>query len=200
VAIDLDQPGTLPGRVLVGGHDFFCTARLSPDASRMTWLAWDHPNMPWNGTTLYLRTRPTTPADARVIARCRSVFQPEWSPDGISLFRPNRMVEPLCTAATGTAAALSHAGGSACRNGILACRHTPRRPGGSYAPIRRRARATGHIGRRADPAAIETVDEGSVPKAPRHFDRSSHSTCCQAISHAKQATDLLIAPNCTLPP
>src|SRR5215471_6900471 len=31
VAIDFDHPGTSPGRVLAGGHDFFCSARLSPD-------------------------------------------------------------------------------------------------------------------------------------------------------------------------
>jgi hypothetical protein len=54
VAIDLDRPGTSPGSVLVEGHAFFGSARLSPDANRMLWLAWDHPNMPWNGTTLYL--------------------------------------------------------------------------------------------------------------------------------------------------
>jgi hypothetical protein len=40
--------------VLVGGHDFFASPRLSPDGSRLIWLAWDHPNMPWNGSTLYL--------------------------------------------------------------------------------------------------------------------------------------------------
>jgi hypothetical protein len=34
VAIDLDQPDTSPGRVLVHGHDFFSSARLSPDANR----------------------------------------------------------------------------------------------------------------------------------------------------------------------
>ena len=43
-----------PGRVLAGGHDFFCSPRLSADGNRLAWLAWDHPNMPWNGTTLYL--------------------------------------------------------------------------------------------------------------------------------------------------
>jgi dienelactone hydrolase len=85
-AIDLDQPGTSPGRVLAGGHDFFSSARLSPDASRMVWLAWDHPNMPWNGTTLYLADigADGAPARIRVIAGgvAESVFQPEWSPDG----------------------------------------------------------------------------------------------------------------------
>jgi dienelactone hydrolase len=86
VAIDLDEPGTSPGRVLAGGHDFFSSARLSPDASRMVWLAWDHPNMPWNGTTLYLADigADGAPAGTRAIAGglTESVFQPEWSPDG----------------------------------------------------------------------------------------------------------------------
>jgi dipeptidyl aminopeptidase/acylaminoacyl peptidase len=86
VAIDLDGGGASAGEVLVGGHDFFCSARLSPDGNRMLWLAWDHPNMPWNGTTLYLaHVDPAgAPADVRVIAGGldESVFQPEWSPDG----------------------------------------------------------------------------------------------------------------------
>jgi AraC-like DNA-binding protein len=86
VAIDLDQPGPSPGRVLVDGHDFFSSARLSPDANRMLWLAWDHPNMPWNGTTLYLAEMGPDggPAGTRVIAGgvAESIFQPEWSPDG----------------------------------------------------------------------------------------------------------------------
>jgi dipeptidyl aminopeptidase/acylaminoacyl peptidase len=86
VAIDLDGGGTSAGEVLVGGHDFFCSARLSPDGNRMLWLAWDHPNMPWNGTTLYLAEvdRGGAPGGLRVIAGGldESVFQPEWSPDG----------------------------------------------------------------------------------------------------------------------
>src|SRR6202790_5205552 len=54
VAIDLDQTEPEPGLILVGGHDFFAAPRLSPDGHRLLWLAWDHPNMPWNGTVLYL--------------------------------------------------------------------------------------------------------------------------------------------------
>ena len=86
VAIDLDGNGGSPGQVLAGGHDFFCSARLSPDESLIVWLAWDHPNMPWNGTTLYLSNVGVdgTFANTRVIAggAAESVFQPEWSPDG----------------------------------------------------------------------------------------------------------------------
>jgi dienelactone hydrolase len=86
VAIDIDQIGTSPGRVLVRGHDFFSSARLSPNAGHMLWLAWDHPNMPWNGTTLYLADigADGAPVGTQVIAggQAESIFQPEWSPDG----------------------------------------------------------------------------------------------------------------------
>src|SRR6185369_6967626 len=54
VAVDLEGAGAQPGQVLAQGHDFFSSPRLSSDGSKLLWLAWDHPNMPWNGTTLYL--------------------------------------------------------------------------------------------------------------------------------------------------
>src|SRR5262245_32297701 len=53
VAVDLGG-GSGPGHVLASGHDFYAAPRLSPDGSSLAWLAWDHPNMPWNGTHLYL--------------------------------------------------------------------------------------------------------------------------------------------------
>jgi dipeptidyl aminopeptidase/acylaminoacyl peptidase len=86
VTIDLRRPGADAGRVLAGGHDFFSTPRLSPDGRSLAWLAWDHPNMPWNGTLLYLAEIGADGAlgQARVIAGgvSESIFQPEWSPDG----------------------------------------------------------------------------------------------------------------------
>src|SRR5262249_57707384 len=53
VAVDLGG-GSRPGHVLASGHDFYASPRLSPDGRWLAWLAWDHPNMPWNGTRLYL--------------------------------------------------------------------------------------------------------------------------------------------------
>ena len=90
VAVDLAQPGASPGRVLAGGHDFFSSPRLSPDGRRLAWLAWDHPNMPWNGTSLYLAELADDGAivgTPLVIAGgpAESIFQPEWSPDGADL-------------------------------------------------------------------------------------------------------------------
>src|SRR6266702_8202477 len=86
VGVDLAQPGRNPGQVLVGGHDFVAGPRLSPDGRALLWLAWDHPNMPWNGTTLFVATLDAAGnvRDPQPIAggATESVFQPEWSPDG----------------------------------------------------------------------------------------------------------------------
>jgi dipeptidyl aminopeptidase/acylaminoacyl peptidase len=78
------------GRVLAGGHDFFSSPRLSPDGRTLVYLAWDHPNMPWVGTTLYLvdLTDDGGPAGAPAVIAggpSESLFQPEWSPDGSTL-------------------------------------------------------------------------------------------------------------------
>ncbi len=89
VAVALDGSAAAPGRVLLSGHDFYASPRLSPDGSWLTWLAWDHPNMPWNGTLLYLAEVATDGAvgEPRLIAggAAESIFQPEWSPDGASI-------------------------------------------------------------------------------------------------------------------
>src|SRR5262245_5671849 len=89
VAVDL-RPDAEPGRVLAGGHDFFASPRLSPDGGKLVWLTWDHPNMPWNGTTLWLGH---FAADGTLVGNperitggpAESIFQPEWSPDGAAI-------------------------------------------------------------------------------------------------------------------
>ena len=39
---------------VVDGHDFFSAPRVSPDGRQLAWLCWDHPNMPWDGTELWV--------------------------------------------------------------------------------------------------------------------------------------------------
>ena len=92
VRIDVTRPSE--GRVLVSGNDFYSNPRLSPDGSRLAWLTWCHPNMPWDGTELWvaeLREDGALARAERVAGGEReSIFQPEWSPDGILHFVSDR--------------------------------------------------------------------------------------------------------------
>jgi dipeptidyl aminopeptidase/acylaminoacyl peptidase len=85
VAVDL-VGGHEPGRILASGHDFYSSPRLSPDGRRLIFLAWNHPNMPWNGTVLFLADMAEHGAigEPQAIAGgdAESIFQPEWSPEG----------------------------------------------------------------------------------------------------------------------
>jgi dipeptidyl aminopeptidase/acylaminoacyl peptidase len=73
------------GRILIDGHDFFSSPRLSPDGRRLAWLSWDHPNMPWDGTRLWSAeiNQDGSLSDVRLLAGGdrESIAQPVWSPD-----------------------------------------------------------------------------------------------------------------------
>ncbi|MEK7468015.1 MAG: prolyl oligopeptidase family serine peptidase [Planctomycetota bacterium] len=91
-AISLDRESE--GTVLVRGSDFYSSPRLSPDGSQLAWLSWNHPNMPWDGTELRVaQIRPDgSLGEARLVAGGaeESIFQPEWSPDGVLHFVSDR--------------------------------------------------------------------------------------------------------------
>ncbi|WP_204153357.1 S9 family peptidase [Leptolyngbya sp. CCY15150] len=108
LSLDPDSYGT----VLVSGSDFYASPRLSPDGRHLAWISWNHPNMPWDGTELWLAEvdEQGQVHGAHCIAGGleESVFQPEWSPDGVLYFVSDRtgwwnlyrwhdnMVEPMC--------------------------------------------------------------------------------------------------------
>jgi dipeptidyl aminopeptidase/acylaminoacyl peptidase len=82
VAVATD--GSLAVRDLIGGSDFLYGPRLSPDGRHLAWLAWDHPNMPWDGTQL--RVAPVEggsvgPAATILGGLTEAVQQPEWADD-----------------------------------------------------------------------------------------------------------------------
>jgi dipeptidyl aminopeptidase/acylaminoacyl peptidase len=87
VAIDLASGEV---SVLVGGADFYAAPRLSPDGGQLAWLAWNHPNLPWDGTELFVAPvdgdgRPGAPV--RIAGSASdAVSQPGWSPEGILHF------------------------------------------------------------------------------------------------------------------
>jgi dipeptidyl aminopeptidase/acylaminoacyl peptidase len=82
------------GDVLVSGADFYSSPRLSPDGRRLAWLSWNHPNLPWDGTELWVADLDETGgiADRTLVAGgpTESVFQPEWSPDDVLHFASDR--------------------------------------------------------------------------------------------------------------
>jgi len=89
----VDSEGLLWPQVLVEGHDFFSQPRWSPDGKALAWIAWDHPNMPWDGSTLYVAQVVAGDSALPAIGEARAVaggpdvavFQPEWSADGSRL-------------------------------------------------------------------------------------------------------------------
>jgi dipeptidyl aminopeptidase/acylaminoacyl peptidase len=91
VAVPADGSG--PPRTLVRGADFYSSPRISPSGDRLAWTAWNHPNMPWDGTELWDAPLSSS-GDGVVLGEPRriaggpkvSVFQPEWSPDGVLHF------------------------------------------------------------------------------------------------------------------
>jgi dipeptidyl aminopeptidase/acylaminoacyl peptidase len=91
-AITLD--GTKGEQVLVQGHDFYSNPRISPDGKRLAWLAWNHPNMPWMGTELWvgmLSESGEIEDPVRIAGSTdESIFQPQWSPDGTLYFVSDR--------------------------------------------------------------------------------------------------------------
>lgn len=93
VAVNL-QPGDDHGTVLVEGNDFYSSPRVSPDGTQLAWLTWNHPNMPWDGCELWVGEfgEDGMLASTRWVAgsSAESIFQPEWSPDGVLYFASDR--------------------------------------------------------------------------------------------------------------
>jgi len=93
VSIPLDdEPHS--GDVIAAGHDFYSTPRFSPDGAHISWLAWRHPNMPWDGTELWIAdiAPDGAIANARILAggADESIYQPGWAPDGSLYFVSDR--------------------------------------------------------------------------------------------------------------
>jgi dipeptidyl aminopeptidase/acylaminoacyl peptidase len=91
VRIDLGASQPDSGCVLASGHDFYSSPRLSPEGRWLAYLAWDHPRMPWVGTTLYVLQldsagMPAGNSTAIAGGERESIFQPEWDPDGGTVF------------------------------------------------------------------------------------------------------------------
>jgi dipeptidyl aminopeptidase/acylaminoacyl peptidase len=81
----VDDPARIQS--VVSGSDFLAYPRLSPDGRRLAWIAWNHPQMPWDGSELRVGE---LAADGTVRSyrtllgtTTESVLQPEWVADDV---------------------------------------------------------------------------------------------------------------------
>ncbi len=83
VAVALD--GSLRVEVLVSGPDFVSSPRVSPDGNRLTWIQWNHPNLPWDDSELWVADLGDGVLSGAhcTAAEGESFFQPEWGSDGV---------------------------------------------------------------------------------------------------------------------
>lgn len=82
------------GEILISGNDFYSSPRLSPDGARLAWLTWNHPNLPWDGTELWVGEIQEDGGIGNPVkvtgGQNESIFQPEWSPEGTLYFISDR--------------------------------------------------------------------------------------------------------------
>ncbi len=110
VSIDLKNSDGI--KLMVSGNDFYSSPRLNPDSRYIVWLTWNHPNMPWDYTELWLGeiSSDGTISNAGKITGDGqdSICQPQFAPDGSLYFISERTgwwnlykwqdghAEPLC--------------------------------------------------------------------------------------------------------
>ena len=73
---------------LDAGYDFYSSPRTSPDGKHLIWLCWNHPNMPWDQTELWIGEI-NSESNYSIVNKRKlfgneneSIVQPQWSPDG----------------------------------------------------------------------------------------------------------------------
>jgi dipeptidyl aminopeptidase/acylaminoacyl peptidase len=90
VAIDI---ATGREATLDSAYDFYSSPTLNADGSKLAWLSWRHPNMPWTSTYLNAANvdQAGTLTEKQVVqGGSESLFQPQWSPDGRLYFISDR--------------------------------------------------------------------------------------------------------------
>lgn len=86
----VDVDGKFWPHKLVSGDDFYMQPAWSPDGQSIAWIAWNHPNMPWDGAQLALGRLSAGPGGLPVVEAAQTIagdehtaiLQPQFSPDG----------------------------------------------------------------------------------------------------------------------
>jgi dipeptidyl aminopeptidase/acylaminoacyl peptidase len=95
VVLPLD--GSTPPRPVHEGHDFYAFPRPSRDRRQLAWVTWDNPNLPWDGSDLWVADLLGAGLDVRLGPTRQvaggpdeSVTEPEWGPGGALHFISDR--------------------------------------------------------------------------------------------------------------
>jgi dipeptidyl aminopeptidase/acylaminoacyl peptidase len=72
--------------MVIAGNDFYSNPRLNPNGMFMSWMSWNHPNMPWDESSIWAGNVGSDGwvTNMRLVAGGpgESVQQPKWSPGG----------------------------------------------------------------------------------------------------------------------
>jgi dipeptidyl aminopeptidase/acylaminoacyl peptidase len=92
--VALPADGSGDARVILSGCDFYSFPRISPDGRRLAWTCWNHPQMPWDGSELWIADLAVvgSVSNSRRVAGSptESIFEPQWSSDGTLYFISDR--------------------------------------------------------------------------------------------------------------
>lgn len=79
---------------IASGYDFYSSPAISPDEKKIAWISWNHPYMPWTNTELWIADIDHSGMltnQKRIAGNIpESIFQPQWSPDGVLYFVTDR--------------------------------------------------------------------------------------------------------------
>jgi dipeptidyl aminopeptidase/acylaminoacyl peptidase len=93
VAVPTD--GSAAPRVIAEGRDFYSSPRISPDGTRLAFLAWNLPWMPWDGCELHVADLAPDGSLTNLEHVAgkdghEAIWQPTWSPSGDLVFASDR--------------------------------------------------------------------------------------------------------------
>ena len=94
VQLELDGPNEDGGQVIISGTDFVASPALSFDGTQLSWLQWNHPNMPWDGCELWYSDVGENGklTNIRHVAgsTSESIVRPRWNNNGLPVFASDR--------------------------------------------------------------------------------------------------------------
>jgi dipeptidyl aminopeptidase/acylaminoacyl peptidase len=86
----LPADGSAAPTAVAQGHDFYIWPRLDPAGRRLAWVSWDHPNMPWDGTELWVADLDGGRPEKVAGGADESVIDIAWSPEGALHWQSDR--------------------------------------------------------------------------------------------------------------